>query len=310
MNDIEVLKLVKRNNAKNSYRAVLDKTLVDDVKYYSKWGESSFLCSVYRLLLGSESLNLLRNGNNGRVKKISYFYSTEAKITIENQIIIPCGFRNKLEMNVKDFFIFYDKYNELIINGAHEIILKKEGNKFSCEGKWYDDDSPFNKLLDKKYFKVIKERFGYEMNNTLDIIIDDDQYSSYSNSIYCSFQEFYPRLCLNTISYNYIGEEEKYYRDIKENIDKLIGETISDKNYVSIEVKSKDTLKINLNTLRRNQEEVTIFDIDLDKYFKIYFDFKDLKEQNADEIIFIEENDEIKLEGVWYDNKNNKIKIS
>ena len=108
MNDIEILKLVKRNNAKNNYRAVLDKTLVDDIKYYSEWGDSSSLYyDVYYLLLDSESLNLLRNGNSGNIKKISYSRFIKARITPENKIIFSSGVGNRLEINIKDFFILY-----------------------------------------------------------------------------------------------------------------------------------------------------------------------------------------------------------
>ena len=309
MNNIEILKLVKSNKY-NGYRAVLDKTLADDVKHYSYWGDSRLLYSLSSLLVGPVSLNLLRNGIYGKVKQIVRSSGSVVKVNTENRIVIPFYSKPNLEMDVRKFFILYDKYNNLILNGAHEIILKREDNEFLCEGKWYIDDSPFNKFLDKKYFKVIKERFGYKANGVLGIIIDEDQYSNYSNIIYRVFQEFYPVLTLNNINYSYIADEDKFYEDIKNNIDKLIGETISDKNYVSIEIKSKNMLKVNMNTLEINEEGAPVFEINLDKYFKIYFDFKDLKEQNADEIIFIEENDEIKLEGVWYDNKNNKIKIS
>jgi len=308
MNNIEILKLAKRNNAKNSYRAVLDKTLVDDVKFYSYWGNSSLLDNFSSFLIGPGSLDLLRNGIYGKVKRIVSSSGQTVKVNTENRIVIPFYSKPNLEMDVRKFFILYDKYNNLILNGAHEIILKREDDNFSCEGKWYVDDSPFNKLVNIKIFKAItKKEINNFINDSLDLIIDEDQYSYYMQQIYYSFLELYPRLRLDNVSYNYIGEEEKYYQDIKKNIDKLIGETISDKNYVSIEVKSKDTLKINLSTLERNEEEAPVFEINLDKYFKIYFDFKDLKEQNADEIIFIEENDEIKLEGVWYDNKNNRL---
>jgi len=59
MNNREILKLVRSNNY-NGYRAVLDRSMVDDIKYYSWWGESRFLYDLHNVLKGSRKLNLLR----------------------------------------------------------------------------------------------------------------------------------------------------------------------------------------------------------------------------------------------------------
>ncbi len=60
MENIEVLKLVKRKH-NDSYRAVLDLSLVDDIKNYSGWGNSNLLYELVTALIDSDELNLVRN---------------------------------------------------------------------------------------------------------------------------------------------------------------------------------------------------------------------------------------------------------
>ena len=147
MENIEVLKLVKRKN-NDSYRPVLDLSLVDDIKNYSWWGENDFLYQLFMALIESEILNLLKGVNNKN--KVKYRFCTAE--VFDNLISIKRYSRLNLEMPIEEFFEFYDEYNRLIKEKAHEIVLRK------CEDKISADQERTSRIAALKAQRLAKEK--------------------------------------------------------------------------------------------------------------------------------------------------------
>ncbi len=306
MENIEVLKLVKRKH-NDSYRAVLDLSLVDDIKNYSGWGSRDFLYELVTALIGSDKLNLLRNNE----KKIIYWCGT-AEI-IDNKIIIKKGYKTKLELKVSEFFEFYDEYNRLIKEKAHEIVLRKCGDKIAAEGIWYSDESPFNKRPEKKVFKLLKDpKCGtFEdlyVSKCLNLIIDEDEYGGDLQILYDVMINFYPGM---NIGIKYARTKEfarAYWNYIKVNAKDLVDKDVfSTNDGYNLEFKQDNKILIQEYDWT-NKEYFDLLEIDLDTFYEVYIQYLELKEQDPlpDEILFIKENGKIRVKGIWYKDEENK----
>ncbi len=305
MENIEVLKLVKRKH-NDSYRPVLDLSLANDIKNYSGWGNSNLLYELVTALINSDKLNLLRNNE----KKISYWYG--AAEIIDNKILIE-GFKFKFEMPIDKFFKFYDEYNRLIKEKAHEIILRKSGDKITTEGIWYKNDSPFNKKAERNIFKLSKDPkwssfMPMYVGKCLNLIIDKDDYGGDLDSIYQVITNFCSGIDIGLRDYGTKEFAINYWHYIKANSDKLVGKDVfcAEDGY-SIEFKANNKIFVQGHDWSKD-EYFDLLEIDLDTFYEVYIQYLELKEQDPlpDEILFIRENGKIRVEGIWYKYEENK----
>ena len=308
MEDMEVLKLVKRKH-NDSYRAVLDLSLVDDIKNYSWWGKSDFLYRLFRALIKSEDLYLLKPPSNE--KKIKYLFSSAE--VIADKILIEEKPKFKLEMPIEEFFEFYDEYNRLIKEKAHEIVLRKSGDKISAEGIWYKDDSPFNQRPERNIFKLSKDPkwssfMPMYVDKCLNLIIDRDDYGGEVEYLYRIIINFYPGINIG-IKYDRTKEfATSYWNYIKANADNLLDkEVFSTQEGYNLEFRQNNKILAQGHDLSKD-EYFDVFEIDLDTFYKIYIKYLELKEQDPlpDEILFIKENGKIRVKGIWYKDEENK----
>ncbi len=302
MENIEVLKLVKRKH-NDSYRPVLDLSLVNDIKNYSWWGENDFLYQLFMALIESEILNLLKGVNNKN--KVKYRFCTAE--VFDNLISIKRYSRLNLEMPIEEFFEFYDEYNRLIKEKAHEIVLRKCEDKISAEGIWYLEDSPFNKKSGKRLLKIKRDNnsdwYEVEVEKCLNIVVDYDDYDRELGPLYDVISYFGPFFNINIESHETVDYLTKYYQYVKINYIDLIGERIFGSNVYNLELRTDN--KIIIHDMI---QDIYFFEMDIDNFFNVYIQYLELKEQDPlpDEILFIKENEKIRVEGIWYKDKENK----
>ena len=308
MENIEVLKLVKRKYD-DSYREVLDLSLVDDIKNYSWWGESKYLHKLFIMLLRAGELDLLRySSNESKIK----FWGRSAEIVYGSKILIE-HYDFKLEMPINEFFKFYDEYNRLIKEKAHEIVLRRKGDEITAEGIWYKDDSPFNQRHGRNIFKLVKDSewssfMPMYVGKCLNLIIDEDDYGGDLDSIYQVITNFCSGIDIGLRDYGTKEFAINYWHYIKANSDKLVGKDVfcAEDGYY-IEFKANNKIFVQGHDWSKD-EYFDLLEIDLDTFYEIYIKYLELKEQDPlpDEILFIKENEKIRVEGIWYKDKENK----
>jgi len=92
--------------------------------------------------------------------------------------------------------------------------------------------------------------------------------------------------------------EFEYRKYIENYTDNLIGEFLVDNNNAKVEIISPNRLTIRVFNL--DDESIPAHEVNLYDYLKAYNHFKSLMRKSADEIIFINQNDYLRLEGIWY----------